>query len=173
MIGLLIDIIFLSVAITYIVKFYKYRNMAEKEFINYENRLAEEESKRKEEEYIHESEMHLYKEEYGEMTPENEGVRIEKKKLQDELGKNQGQDGNIDLQPFLNKIEKIYKEKELEREKRADAESQLALALQQNQEIEQRIEDFRVIQEDNTNMIKKISANLYRKISSDLQKYLK
>jgi hypothetical protein len=150
------------------VKFYKYKTMAEKTFIDYEDRLEEQESKRQEEEHVHESEMHLYKEEKGDLTPEIEGVRIEQNKLKQ--GLNSKQEVNMNLQPMLDKIEKIYKEKEVERGLRLEAEKKVALAIQQTQEFDQKVADFTVLQNNNVDLIKKIAGSLYKRINADIQR---
>lgn len=169
--GFLFNIIFLAVAITYIVKYYKYKDMAEKTFIDYESRLEDELSKRKEEEYIHESEMHLYKEEHGELTPEIEGKKIEQEKLKAKLMK--GDNGGIDMEKLLENLDNLHREKEVERERRFEAEKQLALALQHSQNIEHRSEDYKAIQNHNIHALKKVAGSLYKKINSDIQRYLR
>jgi hypothetical protein len=169
--GFLFNIIFLAVGITYIVKYYKYKDMAEKAFIDYESRLSDELSTRKEEEYIHESEMHLYKEEHGELTPEIEGEKIEKKKLRAQLSRADG--GGIDMEKMLTNLDNLYQEKEVERERRFEAEKNLALALQHSKNIEHQAEDYKAIQNHNIHALKKVAGSLYKKINGDLQRYLR
>jgi len=99
LVSFLIDIVLFATAVTYAVKYYKFKKMAEMEFIDYERRLEEREDKQMEEEYLQKSEERLEKEEKGELTPEIEMARIEKEKQAKTLG------NNVDLQPLMDKID--------------------------------------------------------------------
>ena len=116
---LLLVLALIAVALTYMIKFYKYQEMAEKEFIKYQTMLEDEITKRKEEEYLHESEIHLYKEEHGELKEEREKTKFERERLKQSLVHD---GGNLDLRLVLQKIDQMQQEKEDEMIKRLDLE---------------------------------------------------
>lgn len=165
----LVQIIILITAITYIIKFYKFKKFAENEFVNYQSLLEEEKSIRQEEHYIHESEMHLYKEEHGELNREDEEAKIHKDNIKNITALKQDGVYHINLRAVLEQIDKIYSRKEEEKAKRLEAEKNISLALQKNKEIEQKVIDLQDIQEANNQMMEKIADTLYDKISQDLK----
>jgi len=167
MIGFFIDLALFIMAITYAVKYYKFKKMAELEFINYEKRLQESDYKVKESEYMYESGVKLYQSENVELDPDEENRKIKEQQVKKSLLENNGQ-GSFDLGPIIEKINKIYKEKEDELEKRMEAENQVNLALQKIETMEVKIEDFRKMQSFSVDSFKKIAASLYKKIRIDI-----
>jgi hypothetical protein len=89
------------------------------------------------------------------------------------LNKNRG--GNIgeNLEPLLDEIEMLRKEKEEEMELRLEAEKQIELALQKTREIQKRMEDWKTIQDasmkDSKNAIIDVGNELYKKLIKNHQ----
>ncbi len=81
MIGFFIDLVLFIAAVTYVVKYYKFKKIAELELINYEKRLQESEYKVKESEYMYESGVKMYQSEQGDLNPEEENKKYKNNKL--------------------------------------------------------------------------------------------
>ncbi len=167
MVGFIIDLTLFIIMLTYMVKYYKFKKMAEKEFIRYEKMLQESEYKIKEGEYMYESGVKMYQSEQGDLDPEVENQKIQEEQMKKSLSEGVSE-GSIDLQPVMEKVDKIYKQKEKEVKKRMEAEKQAALALQRIEEVEKKIEDFRAMQNVGIDNFKKIASSLYKKIKIDI-----
>ena len=89
------------------------------------------------------------------------------------LNKNRGGDIGENLQPLLDEIEMLRKEKEEEMELRLEAEKQIELALQKTGEIQKRMEDWKTIQDasmkDSKNAIIDVGNELYKKLVKNYQ----
>jgi hypothetical protein len=89
------------------------------------------------------------------------------------LNKNKGGDIGDNLQPLLDEIEMLRKEKEEEMELRLEAEKQIELALQKTAEIQKRMEDWKTIQDasmkDSKTAIIDVGNELYKKLIKNHQ----
>lgn len=103
------------------------------------------------------------KEGNGEVNLEIEGRKVEKIKVTNIPA------SNNELQPLIDRIDQLYKEKEVEKEKRLEAEKKLALLEQKDREVEKRVVILKAMQENNVNLMRKMISTVYKKLSADLQ----
>lgn len=94
----------------------------------------------------------------------------EKRNIENQLAKISKADGEK-VESLLREIDELRKEKEGEIKLRFGAEKQIELALKKTEEIEKRMQDWRVVQDavmqDSKNAIVKVGNDLYKKLSDN------
>ena len=130
-----IILILAAVALTFFIKLVRFKKEVEKEFDNYEEKLEEEVSKRKEAESEYQSQLHLLKSSQHRTGDKNPSSAS-------------GADSKA-VESLLFEIENLHKEKDEELKLRLEAEKQIELAIQKTSDVQQRIEDWKNLQEAN------------------------
>ena len=106
-----------------------------------------------------------------ELNIKTEEVKVQKEVINKDLSGRK--DGGFDLQSLLDKLDRLYKEKEEEKEKRLEAEKQVALLDQKAKEVAVRVKAFEDLYRNNIEIMKKLMGSLYKKISDDIQQIKK
>jgi hypothetical protein len=108
---------------------------------------------------------HAFKKELGVSEKKMKNEMAKRKRMESEL---RGSGGGKDVEALVEEIDVIRKEKDKELQKRMEAENEVERALQKTDDIQKRIEDWRVIQESN---LKDAMDNM-QKIANDMCKTL-
>ena len=149
-----IILILAAVSLTFFIKLVRFKKAVEKEFDNYEEKLEEEVSKRKEAESEYQSQLHLLKSSQNRTGDKNPSSAS-------------GADSKA-VESLLFEIENLHKEKDEELKLRLEAEKQIELAIQKTSDVQQRIEDWKNLQEANlkdaTDAIMKVGNDLYQRL---------
>lgn len=95
----------------------------------------------------------------------------EEKRVLDEKLLNASKDGNEKVETLLREIDGLRKEKEVEIKLRLEAEKQIELALLRTEEIQKRMQDWRMVQDavmkDSKDAIVRMGNDLFKKMSDN------
>jgi len=152
-----IILILAATTLTFFIKLVRFKKAVEKEFDDYEEKLDEEVSKRKEAESKYQSHIHL--------------LKNSEEKIHDKGHSSNNEPNNTNnkvVESLLFELENLHKEKDEELKLRLEAEKQIELAIQKTSDVGQRIEDWKNLQEANlkdaTDAIMKVGNDLYQRL---------
>ena len=162
MVHFIVDIIFASSALFFLFKFLIYKKSAEEKLKMQEERLELELLQKSELESKYQSGGN------GKANNQSESIASDEKNQ----NKNQNQNNNPTIESLIAEINNLHDKNEQETQLRMEAEKKIALALQKTQNVEQRLEDWKMIQDANLkdaiNAMIKIGDNLRQRLLKDI-----
>jgi len=150
--ALIINIIFAAIAVAFFLQFLSSRKSTQIHNQHYEEQLASEIEKRKESEAQYQYQIKSLKES---IPPQVVG----------------GEESHLTVDSLVAEVSNLRKEKDEEIKSRLEAEKQIELAVQKTNDVKERIEDWKIIQEANlkdaNNVIVKVGNDLYERLIAD------
>ena len=159
---LITNLIAISALLVVTFKFWRYKIYAKKEIASREQQIAEMFTQR---EHVT-LDLRSTKSELDDLKKNKSHSKFTDNILHKNKG---GEDINGGLQPLLDEIEMLRKEKEEEMQLRLEAEKQIELALQKTSEIQKRMNDWKKIQDasmkDSKDAIIEVGNDLYQRLT--------